>query len=106
VVDEPGLSAEVKQAVWDGAIEVLKTNNVDPEKHAVAEEVRGRMALDGNAWRSPDPGSTPGASTSVPYMGTPLYDLAVELAEQYTDDFATQEEFIEGVIRAYVALAQ
>ncbi len=59
------------------------------------------MVFDGSAWRTPDTGSSPVAST---YMGTPLYDVAVELAEQYTDDFQTQEEFIEGVIRAYVAV--
>lgn len=61
------------------------------------------MVFDGSAWRSPDGGSTPPAST---YMGTPLYEIALELAEQFTDDFQTQEEFIEGVIRAYVAVAQ
>jgi hypothetical protein len=45
-------------------------------------------------------------SLAVEYMGTPLYETAVELAEQYTDDFDTQEEFIEGVIRAYLLVTQ
>lgn len=39
------------------------------------------------------------------YMGTPLYEMALELAEQFTDDFQTQEEFIEGVLTAYTVVA-
>ncbi len=40
--DEPRLSAEAKQAVWTGAIEVLKNNEqqIIPEKHSVAEAIR------------------------------------------------------------------
>lgn len=37
--------------------------------------------------------------------GTPLYDMAIELAEQFTDDFDTQEEFIEGFLEAYLVVS-
>ncbi len=45
---------------------------------------------------------TTGFSLSTELMGTPLYEMAVELAEQFTDDFQKQEEFIEGVLKAYI----
>lgn len=40
------------------------------------------------------------------YMGTRLYEVAVELAEQYTDDFDTQEQFIEGLLWAYTTITR
>jgi hypothetical protein len=40
--DEPGLRAELKEALWFRAIEVLDKNGmqIDPEKHRVAEAIR------------------------------------------------------------------
>lgn len=40
------------------------------------------------------------------YMGTRIYEMAVELAEQYTDDFDQQEEFIERLLWAYATITE
>lgn len=44
-------------------------------------------------------------SLSLQYLGTPLYEIALELAQDYSDDFETQEQFIEGVLLAYTVIA-
>lgn len=40
-------------------------------------------------------------SLSLQYFGTPIYEVVLELAEEYSDDFETQEQFIEGALLAY-----
>lgn len=44
-------------------------------------------------------------SLSLQYLGTPVYEMAVEIAEEYSDDFDTQEQFIEGALLAYTIVA-
>lgn len=41
-------------------------------------------------------------SLSTDFMGTEIYDMFVEIAEQHSDDFAVQEQFIEALLYAYV----
>lgn len=41
-------------------------------------------------------------SLSTDFMGTEIYDIFVEVAEQFSNDFATQEQFIEALLHVYV----
>lgn len=41
-------------------------------------------------------------SLILEYMGTPLYEAALEIAEAHSDDFEVQEAYIEGIIRGYL----
>lgn len=43
-------------------------------------------------------------SLSLQYFGTPVYEMVLELAEQYSDDFEIQEQFIEGALLAYTMI--